>query len=122
MMISPADRIRRARTQAGISQAALADVVGVQRGAVAQWERRCGSHPSMHHLVAIAIATGVHLEWLGTGRGPMKPGIEAWANSVRIDDFAQDEIETDFLQALRQLPLTLRKQILGFMTLVAKNF
>lgn len=63
------DRIRRARALSRTSQLDLAKAVGVQRSAVAQWERADGSHPSMHHLLAIAISTGVCLEWLGTGRG-----------------------------------------------------
>ncbi len=121
-MNTPAERIRRARTYAAISQVALADAAGVKRSAVAQWERRNGSHPSMHHLVAIAVATGVHLEWLGTGRGSMKLDVDAWSTGLRSEDFAQDDIEAGCLRELRRLPLLLRKQVMGILTLLAKNF
>lgn len=66
------ERIRRARILACMTQSKLAMKVGVKRGAVAQWEKKRGSCPSLEHLVAIALHTQVHLEWLGTGRGPVQ--------------------------------------------------
>ena len=117
-----AERIRRARTVAGISQVALAEAVGVQRSAVAQWERRDGCYPSMPHLVAIAVATGVALEWLGTGRGSIRPEGEDWGQGVEARDFAQDELEAGCLVMLRRLPFHLRKQIVGMLELMARNF
>lgn len=65
------ERIRRARRQAGLSQVALAEQVGVQRSAVSNWESNGGVQPTMANLVAIATACGIAVEWLGTGRGPM---------------------------------------------------
>lgn len=117
-----AERIRRARTIAKMSQQTLAAAVGVQRSAVAQWERRDGNHPSMHHLADIASVTGVHLEWLGTGRGPAKPELDAWIPAVRSDDFAQDELESECLTALRKMPLRVRESVVSIIKLVSKNY
>ncbi|QDH71841.1 helix-turn-helix transcriptional regulator [Marilutibacter alkalisoli] len=116
------DRIRRARTLSRMSQQALAEAVGVQRGAVAQWERTHGSHPSMHHLVEIAIATGVCLEWLGTGRGPIHPAEDSWTPAVNIGDYAHDDIEAQCLASLRRIPSRVREQVAGIIGLVAANY
>ncbi|MBX3711908.1 MAG: helix-turn-helix transcriptional regulator [Lysobacter sp.] len=112
------NRIRRARTLAGLTQAELAQLVGVQRGAVAQWESPNGSLPSMDHLIAIAQHTGVHLEWLGTGRG--KPCPEAGQASPDTDERAQDELEAACLQALRRMPRRMRERILSVLQAVAR--
>lgn len=116
------DRIRRARKLARLSQQELAAAVGVKRSAVAQWERHEGSHPSMDHMIAVAVVTGVHVEWLGTGRGPVRGSEDGWTPAVRTDEYAQDDIEATCLQALRKLPLQMRKQLVNMVALVAQNF
>ena len=57
-------RIRMARRQAGLSQATLAQHVGVQRSAVSHWEGPQGKHPRVAHLRDIATITGTQFEWL----------------------------------------------------------
>lgn len=116
-----AERIRRARALSKTSQLALAQAVGVQRSAVAQWERKDGSSPSMHHLIAIATVTGVSLEWLGTGRGLIRPEQDEWTLAVQSDDYAQDDLEEECLNSLRKLPFQLRKQLVATISLMAKN-
>ncbi len=116
------DRIRHARSVAKISQVTLAERAGVQRSAVAQWERKDGSRPSMQHLTTIAMVTGVCLEWLGTGRGPAKPEQDAWTETMRIDDYAQDEVEAQCLASLRKLPIPLRKQMASILLLLSNNY
>ena len=64
-------RIRLARRHAGLSQAALAEAVGVQRSAVSHWEAVQGKSPSMANLRRVATVTGVQFEWIATGRGRM---------------------------------------------------
>ncbi|MGO1071632.1 helix-turn-helix transcriptional regulator [Lysobacter sp. CA199] len=115
------ERIRRARALSRTSQLALAQAVGVQRSAVAQWERRDGSSPSMHHLIAIATVTGVCLEWLGTGRGLIRPEQDEWTLAMQSGDYAQDDLEEECLASLRKLPFQLRKQLVATISLVAKN-
>lgn len=120
-MSALSDRIRRARLLCKrMSQQQLAVLTGVQRSAVAQWERKNGSLPSMSHLIAIANATGVCIEWLGTGRGPAKPG-DNWTGVLSKEDIAQDEIETLCLVSLRRMPRRLREQMASLMELVARN-
>ena len=48
--MTPALRIRLARRHGGLSQAALAAAVGVQRSAVSHWEGNPGKSPSAAHL------------------------------------------------------------------------
>lgn len=64
-------RIRTARRLKGWSQAALAAALVVDRSAVGHWERGTGSAPSTRRLAVIATVTGVSVEWLLTGTGPM---------------------------------------------------
>lgn len=66
------DRIRHARRHGGLSQAALADLVGVHRSAVSHWEAVHPKRPNIGHLLAAAAATRVRFEWLATGHGPME--------------------------------------------------
>ena len=66
------DRIRLARRHGGLSQAALADLVGVHRSAVSHWEAAQPKRPNIGHLLATAAATRVRFEWLATGHGPME--------------------------------------------------
>lgn len=116
------ERIRQARAGSRISQTALANRVGVQRSAVAQWERRGGTHPSMDHLAGIAVATGVCLEWLGTGRGPTLPDETEWAASVNATEYVQDGLEAECLEALRKLPISIRKQVAAMISLLSNNY
>ncbi len=121
-MPTTAERVRRARTLAGLSQIGLAAAVGVKRSAVAQWERRDGCLPSMQHLVAVAKATGVQVEWLGTGEGEMGRSQPEWCQGLMREDYAQDDLEADCLVALRSMPIQVRKQLVTVLKLVAKNY
>ena len=67
MWATMAIRIRRARLGASLTQAQLARHTGVNRSAVAQWERAEGATtPSVANLANIAVATKVAFEWLAT--------------------------------------------------------
>jgi len=114
------ERIRRARKIRGISQQALADAVGVQRSAVAQWERPHGSYPSMNHMIATSLATGVRLEWLGTGRGAERS--DETVPALNRDEYAQDELEAQCLVSLRRLPWKVRESVVHMLSLVSNNF
>lgn len=99
-------RIRQARKDAGLSQAALAEMTGVQRSAVAQWERETGSKPASDRLSKIAVATGVSHEWLTTGRGPRRlseEGHDDASSGLMLSQFAQCELEERMLLAFREL-------------------
>lgn len=62
------DRITFARKRLGLSQAQLASILGVSRGACGQWEQGV-STPSVSHMAELARVTEVSFEWLATGRG-----------------------------------------------------
>lgn len=97
-------RIRRARKIASLTQASLATAVGVNRSAVAQWERISGTSPSTAHLAQVAVATDVCFEWLATGRGQCRPeGNQFDIAALTIHEFAHNEYEAKALELLRRL-------------------
>jgi len=66
------DRIQRARRYAGLEQGQLAELAGVSRKSVSNWEIG-KTVPRRSALIAIAFATGVNLYWLETGESPYPP-------------------------------------------------
>ena len=104
-----AHRIRVARRSAGLSQAQLAAELGLQRSAVSHWEAQRGK-PSMNHLRQLALLTGVHFEWLATGRGGMSPSAESRLDEVVAVDalLVDDPMERRLLAAYRDAPVQAR--------------
>ncbi|MGH8075262.1 MAG: helix-turn-helix transcriptional regulator [Lysobacter sp.] len=104
--MTPELRIRLARRHGGLSQAALAASVGVQRSAVSHWEASPGKSPSASHLRQVAMATGVQFEWLATGRGKMTLSPEVAMDSVAAADalLIDDPLELRLLTAFRDSP------------------
>jgi transcriptional regulator with XRE-family HTH domain len=106
-----AHRIRQSRRAAALTQSQLAEQVGVNRSAVAQWERKDGSRPTSENLGKIAVAANVNFDWLATGRGkvrvPDHPDGETPA--LLLSHFAHDELEERMLLAFRTM--SIRKQI-----------
>lgn len=99
-----APRIRQARTDAGLSQASLAEVLHVDRSAVAQWEGSKGITPTVEHLRKLALVTGVSFEWLATGRGARLIGGKGQKPPAIVMDYiAQSESEERLLIAFRTL-------------------
>ncbi len=108
--MTSAQRIRLARRHGGLSQAALARAVGVQRSAVSHWEGANAKSPSTGHLCEIAVATEVNFEWLATGRGAM-----TLSRDVMLDSIApayallvEEPIELRLLAAFRGTTLQSR--------------
>lgn len=102
MWASMAIRIRRARLGASMTQSDLARHAGVNRSAVAQWERtEGGTTPSVANLANIAVATKVAFEWLATGRGT-SPAHALEVPTVAIA-YAMNEFEAHCLDSLRRL-------------------
>lgn len=97
------DRIRTARRAARLTQAQLAELIGVSSQAVTQWEvgqKRDGVvreiEPSKENLLLIARHTRVPLEWLMTGH----PLPEQDANGRLL--FASDGVRTVPLLSMRE--------------------
>jgi transcriptional regulator with XRE-family HTH domain len=110
-VLSMAIRIRQARKWASLTQSQLAGTVGVNRSAVAQWERdRDGTTPSVANLASIAVATGIAFEWLATGRGNARGSAEPVASPAAI--VVADEVEARCIEALRRLSPR-RKELIG---------
>ena len=57
----------------GVTQAQLAETIGVHRVTVSDWERNPKAEIQSGHLLAIANFLGVEANWLLTGQGPMRP-------------------------------------------------
>lgn len=96
------ERIRRARKQAGLSQLALAELLGVQRSAVSNWESARQVHPSIGHLIEIANATLVSFEWLATNRGQMRVDHDPLLDTPSIDaDMVEEPDERELLLHFR---------------------
>ncbi len=100
-----AERIRRARRNSGLSQAALAERPHVRRSAVSNWESVNDIHHSLQHLVALAKVCGVSFEWLGAGRGSMTPD-EALLSDIPTADaeLLEAREERELLSMFRGLP------------------
>ncbi len=81
-------RIRAAREQQGLTQAALAERVGVTRSAVAQWETgRSGQVGG--NLTQIAAVLGVGIEHLLLGNGARAVSTElGWSSAMTGDELA----------------------------------
>jgi transcriptional regulator with XRE-family HTH domain len=67
-----ADRIKKARVAAGLTQAELAELTGCKWQQVSRWERVAAS-PRAKTIRALADALNVYDLWLSTGEGPMRP-------------------------------------------------
>jgi transcriptional regulator with XRE-family HTH domain len=113
-----ADRIRRARRGARLSQNGLATRVGVTPSAVAQWEHPDGTSPALTRLQSIATATAVNFEWLATGRGAQQRGFTNAAGetpAVKLELFALDDAEETLLRRFRALPPRARQALVAFL-------
>ena len=83
--MTPAQRIRQARRRAKLSQQALADLLGVQRSSVSNWESTSPVRPTSANLIGIAEATCTSVEWLATERGSMQLGHDAAMDTPALD-------------------------------------
>jgi len=70
MSESLGERVRRAREAAGLSQAQLADAIGIRQPSLHAIET--GKSERSKHASALARALRVSLAWLETGKGAMK--------------------------------------------------
>ena len=108
------DRVRHARRLAGLTQAALAQQLGVVPSAVAQWERPGGTAPTVAHLSHMATLTKVTFEWLATGRGGTHVDPDS-TPAVDPASFAFDLTEERLLVAFRKFSAARRDAIVKWL-------
>jgi transcriptional regulator with XRE-family HTH domain len=112
-----ARRIHQARRSAALTQAQLADQVGVNRSAVAQWERTDGPRPTSGNLAKIAVSLKVNFDWLATGRGKSRVvshhAEETPALELRF--FAHNDLEERLLLGFRTMNVQRQKGLLDLM-------
>ena len=106
--MTSADRIRRARMHANLTQTELGAKLGLSRSAITQWERTQGTKPSMGNLAQVATVCEVQFEWLATGRGIMQIGDTHQEPPAHMSEFAFTELESRLLNGFRHLAV--RKQ------------
>lgn len=119
--MTPQERIRFARRTVGMSQNQLAQAVGVQRSAVSHWEAPNGKNPSMSHLRALALVSGLQFEWLATGRGDTSLSRDAQLDSIATAEalLVEDPLEFRLINAFRDAPLRARLSLLEVMESLA---
>ncbi|EPD33786.1 hypothetical protein HMPREF9306_00200 [Propionimicrobium lymphophilum ACS-093-V-SCH5] len=62
-------RLKMACAQADMTQAELAEKLGVNAATISRWISG-DSRPRRHQIMACAMATGVPFTWLETGKAP----------------------------------------------------
>lgn len=87
------ERIRHARTVAGLSQAELAELIGKPKAMVGRWEI-ADRNPGVESLQSLSKALGVSLQWLATGKDPLP--------KKRSADHASHALDEDLLLASYQ--------------------
>jgi transcriptional regulator with XRE-family HTH domain len=98
MSTTLAMRIRKAREQAGMTQADLARNVSslstetrVTRSAVSQWESGDVKDLRVANLFAVAKVTGADIYWLGLG-GREPPEARAWSTFCKLKPEAREAV------------------------------
>lgn len=110
-----ADRIRKARRLAGITQLQLAEKIGLQRSSVANWESNAGNMPSGDRLARLAKVCKVSYEWLATGRGEV--GLDDYHHDVpAVADLLvlEDLLEIRLVKAWRRASSKHKRTLLEF--------
>lgn len=99
-----ADRIKAARTRAGLNQPALSSLSGVKQQVISKLER--GIQKETADIVKIAKACGVRPEWLDAEDGPMfyyEGAGETIRESLRVMQALPQELVEENLRNLRTL-------------------
>ena len=102
-------RIQAARARKRLTQAGLAEQLGVTDNAVTQWETGRAT-PRAERLEAIARTLGVMVSWLVTGEEPAGPAA------------AETASETEVLTLLRAIPADKRAAALEAVAALLMTF
>ncbi len=97
-------RLIKTRREKRLSQQALADLIGVSRSALAQWETDM-SRPSLSNLRKIAEIFDISFEWLATGRGNQYV-------MLQDDEIPDEQLEEEINRLLPRLNTRHKKALL----------
>lgn len=86
------ERLKEARKSKGITQGALAEMIGVSRGVIQNIEYG-NTSPSKIVTQAICTALQINEEWLLTGKEPKSSEIMNMEKSVRIISEIYDSVQ-----------------------------
>ena len=117
--MSIGERIKRVRKHRGLSQAELAGLTGVSRGACGQWEAGL-SLPSVEKLSKLAVLLEARFEWLVTGRGEMEYvcGIEDEKAGSTEHDFFLTAEQRELLTHYARLSAKSRNTIMDLLRIM----
>ena len=116
------ERLNAAMNAAGLSQAQLADMVGVSQPAIQKMA--AGKTSGSRKMVELARALGVQAEWLSNGSGPMRndgqqpaaPAVTTPSNVYRVDVLDVQAsagpgtmLSADFVETIRAIEYTPEK-------------
>jgi transcriptional regulator with XRE-family HTH domain len=100
-MGTPSERMSRLREHLGMTKADFERFVGVKPRMAWNWEHSRTKCPSPEHLVLLHKKTGVSIQWVVNGEGPM------------FDEATPEELS--LLSAMREIPEPRRKALLKLM-------
>ncbi len=104
-------RILRSRKEKKLSQQALADLIGVSRSALAQWETEMSS-PSLENLRKMAEILNISFEWLATGRGNQNL-------TPMADTICDTKVDGEIINQLNRMSTKKKRAILSVMRAMA---
>ena len=104
-------RILRSRKEKKLSQQALADLIGVSRSALAQWETQMSS-PSLENLRKMAEILQVSFEWLATGRGNQYL-------TPMADTICDTKVDNEIMGQLNKMSMKKKRAILNVIRAMA---
>lgn len=91
--MSIGERITELRTKRNISQMQLANAIGITRQAVSKWETDQSS-PDTIHLIKLADVLDTEVEFLATGRHPVREEAPIVINMVtKVDRVVEKVVE-----------------------------
>ena len=114
-----AERIRTARKQVGLSQADIAKALRISASAVNQWEHGLTKNMRLAHFFALASLLEKDPRWLATGKA--QPRARTTTSSAHGYPAPTTE-ERALLHYVRQMPDTMRKQLLRFLAGLSNNY
>lgn len=93
------ERLKQGLQEAGkpATQTHVAKVLGIEQPSVSEWNKP-GGYPEMARAVEIADYAGVCVEWLYSGKGPIRPppfdalAQRLWSLWGRLDEATKGEL------------------------------